>query len=68
MSTIANTARLNCKIRPDIKSALEKLAIKRGLAEGGGKVCLVRIVAEAAIMLLRHYGVTLEYDEWGNPL
>jgi uncharacterized protein (DUF1778 family) len=55
----ANTARLNCKIRPDIKAALEALAAKWHQQECG-QVGLTRVIYEAAVMLLRREGIVLK--------
>jgi uncharacterized protein (DUF1778 family) len=54
----ANTERLNCKIRADIKAALQGLAAKRHRAEGG-YVGLTRVINEASLLLLQREGITL---------
>jgi hypothetical protein len=55
----ANTVRLNCTIRADIKEAMERLALKRNRIEGG-YVGLGRVLGEAAMMLLEKEGITLD--------
>jgi uncharacterized protein (DUF1778 family) len=62
----ANTERLNCKIRADIKSALQDLAAKRHRAEGG-YVGLTRVIAEASLLLLESEGIVLP-DSAPRPL
>lgn len=56
---VANTERLNCKIRADIKAALEELAAKRHRAEGG-YVGLTRVINEAALILLEREGIPVD--------
>jgi hypothetical protein len=55
----ANTERLNCKIRGDIKLALLELAAKRHQTEGG-YVGLTRIINEAGLLLLQQEGIDIE--------
>jgi hypothetical protein len=59
---IADTVRLNCTIRTDIKLAMEKLAAKKHRFEGG-YVGLGRVFAEAAILLLEKEGMPLDLSE-----
>ena len=54
----ANTERLNCKIRADVKLALMELAAKRHRTEGG-YVGLTRVINEAALLLLKQEGIEL---------
>ena len=54
-----NTARLNCKIRPDIKAALVELAA-RWHGEECGQVGLTRVIYEASMMLLEREGIVLK--------
>jgi hypothetical protein len=63
----ANTQRLNCKIRPDIKAALEDLAEKWRRAEGG-HVGLTRVIYEAAMMLLRREGIDIASEPPERPV
>jgi hypothetical protein len=62
----ANTDRLNCKIRADIKAALLLLAAKRHRAEGG-YVGLTRVITEAALLLLEREGIAIP-DPSERPL
>jgi hypothetical protein len=57
----ANTERLSCNIRADIKAALLELAAKRHRAEGG-YVGLTRVINEASLMLLESEGIIIDSD------
>ena len=57
----ANTTRLSCTIRADIKAAMEALALKRHRIEGG-YVGLGRVFAEAARLLLEQEGIPIPDD------
>jgi hypothetical protein len=54
----ANTTRLNCQIRADIKAAMIELAAKRHRAEGG-YVGLTRVINEASLLLLEREGIVI---------
>jgi hypothetical protein len=64
--SLANTERLNCKIRADIKKALEGLAARRHRAEGG-YVGLTRIINEAGLLLLEREGIELDETDLELP-
>jgi hypothetical protein len=55
----ADTVRLNCKIRSDIKSAMEALAAQRHRQEGG-YVGLTRLINEACMLLLEQETIPIE--------
>ena len=61
----ANTVRLNCKIRADIKAALEEVAARKHREEGG-YVGLTRVVNQAGLLLLEQEGITI--DPEAKPL